>query len=378
MFKKIQFIVWIVGFVALAATVSSIYATIAQQMLNLPDTGQTISYTNTFGEDSDYSINPPTYTDNGDTVTDEVTGLIWQKNEVLTTTTNVAANAYCDTLSLGSYSDWRLPASHELYSLVDFSTSNPPLNSTTFTNTVSADYWWSSTQKADGTSNYWAVNSGGGLGPKPESEAQTHDFYVRCVRDDLSSAVSPSFTDNGDETVTENNTSLMWQQDGTSSMTWEAALTQCEDLTLAGYEDWRLPNIKEIRSISDDDNLYHPSVSTTYFTLTETYSKTTTIYWSSTTRENKTTQAWFVDFYYGLVSHENKTDTGYVLCVRSASTSSTEIKIYLPLIIKSASTVTADFTLTSSVVSDRELLDAYKHEKDLLNAWQIQRVSKSR
>ncbi len=179
MFKKIRFIVQIVGFAALIVTASSVYATTTWQMLKLPDTGQTLSYTDTFGEDSDYTINPPTYTDNGDTVTDEVTGLIWQKNEVLTTTTNSAANAYCDALSLGSYSDWRLPTSHELYSLVDLSTSNPPLSSTIFTNNANADYWWSLTQRADGASNYWTVNSGGGLGPKPESGAQTHNFYVR-------------------------------------------------------------------------------------------------------------------------------------------------------------------------------------------------------
>ncbi|MCP4596416.1 DUF1566 domain-containing protein, partial [Neptuniibacter sp.] len=163
------------------------------------------------------------------------------------------------------------------------------------------------------------------------------------------------------QTVTENNTALMWQRDGTSSMTWEAALTQCESLTLGEYEDWRLPNIKELRSISDDDNLYHPSVNTTYFTLTETYPQTTTVYWSSTTRENGTEQAWFVDFYYGLVSHEDKVNTGYVLCVRSASTSTT--RIYLPLIIRSGSTGTVDFTLSSSAVSDGELLDAYKCEE---------------
>ncbi|MCP4538828.1 MAG: DUF1566 domain-containing protein, partial [Chloroflexi bacterium] len=363
MFKRIRFIVQIASLAALVVIASSVYAKSTRQMLKLPDTGQTTSYTETFGEDSDYNINPPTYTDNGDTVTDEVTGLIWQQNEVLTTTNNSAATAYCDALSLGSYSDWRLPTSHELYSLVDLSTSNPPLNTTIFTNNISADYWWSSTQRADGASNYWAVNSGGGIGPKPESEAQTHDFYVRCVRDNLASTAAPSFTDNGDETVTENNTSLMWQRDGTSSMAWEAALIQCESLTLAGHQDWRLPNIKELRSISDDDNLYHPSVSTTYFTLTETYPQTTTVYWSSTTRENGTEQAWFVDFYYGLVSHQDKVNIGYVLCMRSTSTSSTDIKIYLPLIIKSASTVALDFTLTSSAIVDGELLETYKCEE---------------
>ncbi len=363
MVKKILLTAQILSFVIIVMVTGFVYAIPTGQMLALPDTGQIIDYTGTFGEDSDYSINTPSYIDNGDIVTDVVTGLIWQKNEVLTTTTNSDASTYCANLSLGSYSDWRLPTSHELYSLVDLSTSNPPLNSTTFTNTVNADYWWSLTQRADGSSNYWAVNSGGGIGPKPEAEAQTHDFYVRCVRDDLASAASPSFTENGDETVIEDNTSLMWQRDGTSSMTWEEALAQCEGLTLASYEDWRLPNIKELRSISDDENLYNPSVDSTYFTLTATYPQTTTVYWSSTTRENGTEQAWYVDFYYGLVSHVDKIDTGYVLCVRSASTSTTETFIYLPLIVGSGSTDTVDFTLTSSAISDGELLEAYKCEE---------------
>ncbi len=299
----------------------------AWQMQDLPDTGQTTSYTTTFGEDSDYSINPPSYTDNGDTVTDEVTGLIWQQNETITTTTVATATTYCDDLSLGNYSDWRLPSSHELYSLVNLSTSHPPLSSTYFTN-GDADYWWSITPQIDDSDNYWAVNAGGGIGPKPQSEAETHDYYVRCVRGDLSITVTPNFTDNGDETVTESSTSLMWQQSGTLSMTWETALSQCESLTLAGYTDWRLPNIKELRSLSDDDNLFYPSVNTTYFTLTDTYSQTTTVYWSSTTRENKTTQAWFVDFYHGLVSHTGKIGNGYVLCTR------THHQMYLPIIFK--------------------------------------------
>ncbi|MCB0212046.1 MAG: DUF1566 domain-containing protein [Anaerolineae bacterium] len=317
--------------IALALTLSSIRATTTWQLLKLPDTGQTTSYTDVFGEDADYSINPPTYTDNGDTVTDEVTGLIWQKNEAVTTTTKAAAASYCDSLTLGSESDWRLPTSHELYTLVDLSTSNPPLNSTTFTNTVSADYWWSSTQRADGESNYWAVNAGGGIGPKPEDEAQTHNYYVRCVRDELTTPITQTFVANGDDTVTESSTGLMWQQDGTAaiSMTWTSALTYCEDLSLADYTDWRLPNIKELRSISDDESLYSPSVNTSYFTVTTTSHDETTIYWSSTTRENGTTQAWYVDFYFGLVSHADKTDSGYVLCVRNATTD-----LYLPVIFR--------------------------------------------
>ncbi len=51
---------------------------VATQLLGrLPDTGQRKAYTATFGEDSDYTVNPPVYSDNGDsTVTDRVTGLV--------------------------------------------------------------------------------------------------------------------------------------------------------------------------------------------------------------------------------------------------------------------------------------------------------------
>jgi len=48
-------------------------------MLRLPDTGQTTSYTSTFGEDNDYTIYSPYFTLNGNgTVTDTITGLMWQ------------------------------------------------------------------------------------------------------------------------------------------------------------------------------------------------------------------------------------------------------------------------------------------------------------
>lgn len=55
---------------------------IVARVLKLPDSGQTTSYTGTFGEDSDDNINPPFYTDNGNgTVTDNVTGLTWQEED---------------------------------------------------------------------------------------------------------------------------------------------------------------------------------------------------------------------------------------------------------------------------------------------------------
>ena len=118
------------------------------------------------------------------------------------------------------------------------------------------------------------------------------------------------FTDNGDGTVTDNTTGLMWQQtDDDVARNWESALGYCEDLTLAGHTDWRLPDIKELRSIVDNTR-YNPSIDTTYFPGTKSW-----YYWSSSPGALYTDVAWSVYFYYGQVAYV-KTDTYYVRCVR--------------------------------------------------------------
>jgi len=80
-----------------------------QTMLRLPDTGQTASYTSTFGEDNDYMIHAPSFLLNGNgTVTDTVTSLMWQQSDGGEMTVE-NARAYCDSLSLGGFTNWRLP-----------------------------------------------------------------------------------------------------------------------------------------------------------------------------------------------------------------------------------------------------------------------------
>mgnify|MGYP001606973315 CR=1 FL=1 len=96
-------------------------------MLNLPDTAQIIGYAGKFGEDSDYTIHPPAYADNGDgTISDRVTGLMWQQTDGGEMTWESATN-YAGTNGLGSYADWRLPTAHELFSLVEQSGGIPAL-----------------------------------------------------------------------------------------------------------------------------------------------------------------------------------------------------------------------------------------------------------
>jgi hypothetical protein len=274
-------------------------------MLKLPDTGQTGDYTTTFGEDSDYTINPPSYTDNGNgTITDNVTGLTWQKEDDNIERAWDNANTYCDDLTLGGYSDWRLPSDMELMSIVNYGIYNPAINTTYFPDTNSSFYWLSDTIASDSSTH--ALHMDFTHGFIINYVSKSNRYHVRCVRGDIT--VAENFTDNANGTVIDNNTSLMWQkEDDDTTREWESAITYCEGLSLGGYNDWRLPNIKELSSITDDTK-YNPAIDTTYFPNTNS-----SYYWSSTTDADYYTNAWLV--YFG-DSNGNGSSSYYVRCVR--------------------------------------------------------------
>ena len=285
-------------------------------MWDLPDTGQTNSFTSTFGEDSDYAINPPSYTNNGDgTITDNVTGLMWQQTDGGEMTYANATN-YPMSLILGGYVDWRLPNAHELYSLTYFQNpGNPAINTNYFTATT-ADYWWSSNVQSGNTSNAWAVAAGGSMSNMGTNQTLSAGgpkrFCVRCVR----GALAPTnpihhFVNNGDGTTTDQDTGLIWQQGQIASQTnWEGALQYAKSLTLAGYS-WRVPSIKELQSINDEA-LAQPSVNTTYFPGTTAQSS----YWSATTMyPGQTNQAYYFNCQYGITAPTPKTTNLWVRCV---------------------------------------------------------------
>jgi len=123
----------------------------------------------------------------------------------------------------------------------------------------------------------------------------------------------PAYRDNGDGTVTDLNTGLMWQQsdDGTTR-TWQEACDYCDGLALpsGGYSDWRLPDRRELMSIVLYGQ-YNPSISTTYFPDCRS-----SIYWSSSTIADYPDYAWHVFFDYGYVYSFSKTYHYYVRCVR--------------------------------------------------------------
>ncbi len=287
-------------------------------MLRIPDTGETISYTNTFGEDHDYNIHPPFFISHGNgTVTDTVTGLMWQSKDGGEMTIENAM-LYCDTLTLGGYSNWRLPNAHEGFSILNLQKANPALDGNVFVNT-GAEYWWTSDRQANDVNKIWATNAGGGIGNHPKTETisagqatSTKKFHVRAVRDQVAPATIPQhFTDNGNGTITDNLTQLTWQKvlNGTA-FSWEDALNYAENLSLAGQTDWRLPNIRELQSLNDESKT-NPSVNTTIFPFIGVKK-----YWSSTTLPNQTTKAWFWQTQFGITTYDLKTAQNYVMCVR--------------------------------------------------------------
>jgi hypothetical protein len=129
---------------------------------------------------------PPLYTDNGDgTVTDELSGLVWQQVALdpgLTWSSTGAAGsaqAYCANLSLAG-GGWTLPTVEQLGSLQLLSHPDPTIDTTYFPNAVGQDTWSSSVDSSNG--DVWYVSFiDGGVYEVPSS-MESYKFDVRCVR----------------------------------------------------------------------------------------------------------------------------------------------------------------------------------------------------
>ena len=249
-----------------------------------------------YGQNAMYSGNAPKYVNNDDgTVTDMVTGLMWQQTEdrngdgainfydKLTYSEALAGAATCNT---GGHTDWRLPSIKELYSLAMFFGAEPGPGQSACTKYLDTTYF---------SAGYGDVNSlsHGSLGTEriidgqivsstlyasmtfgmleavfgfnfidgrikgypttytvPECGTAKH-FYVLYVRGNTTYGAN-QFVNNGNGTISDNATGLMWMQnDNGTGLTWENALSYAENLTYAGYSDWRLPDTKELQSIVD-------------------------------------------------------------------------------------------------------------------------------
>ena len=285
----------------------------------VPDTGIDECYDNAdvipcpspgqpfYGQDAQYVTNPMSYTVSPDglSVTDNVTGLMWQRMDDDTGRNWADALAYCEGLSFGGHTDWRLPNEYELQSIALYGNANLAIDPKIFLGAKMNWYWSSSTNAAQTNLAWWVTYGDGSV----HQYSKANMYYVRCVRGE---SVARSFTGNLDGTVTDNATCLMWQrEDDNQARNWESALAYCEDLNLGGHSDWRLPDVKEIRSIVDNMR-YDPAIDPTAFPGTKIAG-----YWSSSTNASVNAFAWVVHFEDGGVySAGLKTSIYYVRCVR--------------------------------------------------------------
>jgi len=183
-------------------TLIQIIPIVCQAFDQWPDTGQITSYTDTFGEDSDYIGIQQSYTKLGsggvelsDTATssdgwvmvkDNVTGLIWEVKTVdgsihdkdntytwcdTNSDTNEGDSGTCGTGnteefintinsdSFGGFSDWRMPTINELSTILNYDSYYPAINITFFPNKNTVpSYYWSSTTNANNTGNAWYMD----------------------------------------------------------------------------------------------------------------------------------------------------------------------------------------------------------------------------
>ena len=139
------------------------------------------------------------------------------------------------------------------------------------------------------------------------------------------------YTDNGNGTVTDTATGLIWQKcsagQGTSigncstgsisKYTWLDAISYCEGLILGNRSNWRLPNINELGSLIDYSRTSSPAFDSTSFPNFQFSGQQVSIYWSSSTYLQNTSNAWIIDFNSGWVDGINfiKGSGQYVRCV---------------------------------------------------------------
>jgi hypothetical protein len=159
------------------------------------------------------------------------------------------------------------------------------------------------------------------------SEGETVTLSEEADVPQVALSVPPDerFVDNGDGTVTDKKTNLMWVKNGWrldffSAVNWKDAIKKCEDFKHGGYKDWRLPTIKEWESLLDIRNEFPALAEPNPFENIIVHMP----YWSNTgygstlgTSPKTATRAYAVMLYYGRIAHQNINRTGFVLPVRS-------------------------------------------------------------
>jgi hypothetical protein len=249
-----------------------------------------------YGQDAQYKGDQPSYSKSADglTVTDNVTGLMWQQSpdtngdgviNVADKMTYEQAQAYPATLNakkFAGYDDWRLPTIKEMYSLILFVGTDPnPMAPTSagqvpFLDTKYFAFAYGDTAAGEriidsqyaSSTLYVSKTMGGqdtlfgvnfadgrikGYGLQMPG-GRVKKFVVQCVRGNPQYGKN-DFADNGDGSITDKATGLMWAKaDSGKGLDWKQALAWAQEMNAQnylGHKDWRVPGVKELQSVID-------------------------------------------------------------------------------------------------------------------------------
>jgi hypothetical protein len=207
--------------------------------------------------------------------------LIYRYNGSVTASWDEAMAAAAAYTGLGR--SWRLPTITELVFLANYWKSGGVIDP--MVAAISSGFPFSGTEYT-GTANVWALALNDGHTDKAISKSSSSrpQFFVTGTQ------LVPSFTDNGDGTVTDAGTGLMWSKTTIGTVaSWAAAISTANNSTLAGHDDWRVANIKEVHTIIDFAGaISTPAIPAPFVIPASSY------IWTSTTSFTNTNYAWFI------------------------------------------------------------------------------------
>jgi len=282
-------------------------------------TGQTKCYNETeeipcpaegqdfYGQDAQYldKCIPRSYSISGtspeEIVTDNNTGLQWQRTISPDEHNWSESEFHCNNLFYGGYEDWRLPTVEELSSII-FYKNETPLFFEFFNYDETLCCYWTSFIVKGSYSSYWAVNFHNG-----DVGWSNGNLGTICVRGNIINENDyEELTVENDTTIKYSKNNLLWTQNSSEKLNWKDALKYCESLDYAGFSDWRLPNFIELKSLIDWERNYPAS------NFPEIKSEP---YWTSTSAFYDN-YAIFVNFERGQMVGIDKNDLLNLICVR--------------------------------------------------------------
>jgi len=251
--------------------------------------------------------NEASYTKNGDdTVTDNITLLMWDDRITAQAFTWEEAIAACEELELAGFDDWRLPTRIEITSVLDHSDDHTGWAAEAFEagnsgfHFSASDWILTITQTGAGAGNdyAWAFNMSDGI--VSNAYSKSNHTALKCVRGGGSGegpsdpAVAPpdQYSAVADGEVRDNYTGLVWQSGGSDDMlSWQEAVDYCDGLDLNG-NSWRLPSIRELATLVDEAQVA-PAINREMFPDTKYGARSNDWYWATPERGSA---AWGLNF----------------------------------------------------------------------------------